>query len=146
MSSQNTTQYQSQVDATTYTYSPLKPSDREGRIRIVRGTITTTSAVTAAGNQTITLFKLPAKARLHSLVAIVPASVGTSSAKFGISQNDSTWASAVDLSTAGRKEVITTAAAAQYETLTETPVILTVVTTDFATAISAEFIGFYTID
>jgi len=146
MASQVSAQLTTLSNVQTGTYAPDKPSSYEGRQRIARGTVVTTSAVTAAGSQTISLFRLPKGAKMASLVAYLPASVGTSSAKFGISAGGTEFATGVDLSAAGKKEIITTVAGATYETLTEVTVYLTVVTTDFATAITAEFIGTYTVD
>ena len=118
-------------------------------MRCVSDTYVTTSAVTA-GSQTITLCKLPAGAKVISCELIVPASVGTSSAKIGYGTfnsagtvtvvDDDRWGSGIDLSSAGRKQFLTVAADADYVTTTDVAVVLSPVTTNFATAITFAFI------
>lgn len=154
MASQNTTLFAAQIFAADYATGQALPTSTEagGLCRVVADTFTTTSAVTA-GSQTITLCKLPAGAKVVSLELCVPASVGTSSAKIGYGTindagtvtvvDDDRWGSAVNLSTAGRKQFVTVAADSDYVTTSEVAVVLSPVTTDFATAIAFSFIITY---
>lgn len=159
MASQNTTLFASQLsDALSNSQSFLRPTDETGKVRCIVDTYTTTSAVTA-GSQNIVLCRLPKGAKVISAEVIVPASVGTSSAKLGIGVIDSAGAvsmtatgadddrygSAVNLSTAGRKQFITVAADADYVTTDQVAVVLSPVTTDFATAIAFGFVIQYVI-
>lgn len=158
MASQNTTLYGYQVAGRTGSTSVLQAPSRDagGKLRVLTDSYTTTSAVTA-GSQTITLGVLPAGAKVLSVELLVPASVGTSSAKIGYFPIDSTgaitstgadddrWGSAVSLATAGRKQFLTVAADSDYVTTSEVAVVLSPVTTDFATAITFTFIIQYVI-
>lgn len=158
MASQNSTLFASQltnpqghVDYASG-QSIADSTEAGGRPVIVADTYLTTSAVTA-GSQTITLCKLPAGAKVTSLELIVPASVGTSSAKIGYGTigvtgtvtvvDDDRWGSGKDLSSAGRVQFVTVAADADYLTTTEVAVVLSPVTTNFATAITFAFIITY---
>lgn len=154
MASQNTTLFAAQIGSADFATGQALPTslDAGGRVNVVADTYATTSAVTA-GSQTITLCKLPAGAKVVSLELLVPASVGTSSAKIGYGTidasgtvtivDDDRWGSAVNLSTAGRKQFVTVAADADYVTTTEVAVVLSPVTTDFATAITFAYIITY---
>lgn len=159
MASQNTSLYDSQVsDLAKLTPSFLRPTDETGKVRTIVDSFTTTSALTA-GSHTLTLCRLPAGAKVISAELIVPASVGTSSAKLGIGVIDSSGAvsltatgadddrygSAISLATAGRKQFVTVAADADYVTTQPVAVVLSPVTTDFATAIAFTFIIQYVI-
>lgn len=130
-----------------------RSQDVDAKERVLIDTFTSTSAVTA-GSQTITLGVLPKGAKVNSVELIVPASVGTSSAKIGYGTIDSAgavtvvdddrWGSGKDLSSAGRVQFVTVAADADYITTTEVAVVLSPVTTNFATAIAFAFIIKYT--
>jgi hypothetical protein len=126
----------------------------DGKLRVIVDTFTTTSALTA-GSHTLALCKLPKGAKVVSAELIVPASVGTTSAKLGVfaltsagavgdAIDDDRYGSAVNLSTAGRKQFITVAADADYVTTAEVAVVLSPVTVDFATAIAFGFVIMYT--
>jgi hypothetical protein len=151
MASQNTTLFAAQITPSTSGF--VDALDSGARTITICDSFTTTSAVTA-GSQTITLCKLPIGARVVSAELLVPASVGTSSAKLGYGTiaadgtvtvvDDDRWGSAVDLSAVGRKQFLITAADADYETTTEVAVVLSPVTTNFATAIPFTFIIQYT--
>lgn len=150
MASQNSTLFAAQI--TPSTSGQVAVTDAGGRTVTISDTYLTTSAVTA-GSQTITLCKLPAGAKVTSAVLVVPASVGTSSAKLGIGTidaagtvtvtDDDRYGSGKDLSSAGRVEFVTVAADADYVTTTEVAVVLSPVTTNFATAITFAFIITY---
>lgn len=154
MASQNTTLFAAQIGTADYATGQALPTslDAGGKAKILCDTFTTTSAVTA-GSQTITLCKLPAGAKVTSLELIVPASVGTSSAKIGYGTiaadgtvtvvDDDRWGSGKDLSSAGRVQFVTVAADADYVTTTEVAVVLSPVTTNFATAIAFAFVITY---
>ena len=145
MASQITTQHNLQSGIEVASTDPkIKSRDAGARDYVISGTHTTDSALTA-GSHTLTLFKLPAGAKVNSLELIVPAGVGTSSAKIGISSDDDRYGSAVDLSSAGRKQFILTAANAEYVTTQEESVILAPVTTNFATAIAFAWVCKYTV-
>jgi hypothetical protein len=147
MASQNTTLFAAQIGSADYASGQALPTalDAGGRTTTICDTFTTTSAVTA-NSQTITLCKLPAGAKVVSLELIVPASVGTSSAKIGYGTiaadgtvtvvDDDRWGSGKDLSSAGRVQFVSVAADADYVTTTEVAVVLSPVTTNFATAIA----------
>ena len=154
MASQNSTLFAAQIFSADYSTDQKYPTslDAGGRVNIIADTFTTTSAVTA-GSQTITLCKLPPGAKVTSLELVVPASVGTSSAKIGYGTidaagtvtvvDDDRWGSGKDLSSAGRVQFVTVAADADYATTTEVAVVLSPVTTNFATAIAFAFIITY---
>jgi len=160
MASQNTTLFAAQIFAADYVvgtssvHAQSLPTSTEsgGRVCVIADTFTTTSALTA-GSHTLTLCKLPAGAKVVSLELCVPASVGTSSAKIGYGTIDSAgtvtvvdddrWGSGKDLSSAGRVQFITVAANADYVTTSEVAVVLSPVTTNFATAIEFAFIITY---
>ena len=151
MASQNTTLFAAQIGSADYASGQALPTslDAGGRTITICDTFTTTSALTA-GSQTLTLCKLPAGAKVVSLELIVPASVGTSSAKIGYGTiaadgtvtvvDDDRWGSGKDLSSAGRVQFVSVAADADYVTTTEVAVVLSPVTTNFATAIAFAFI------
>jgi len=152
MASQTTTWYDNTNNVSTSAIENRSTDD--GKLRVISDTFTTTSAVTAA-SQTIALCKLPKNAKVVSAELIVPASVGTSSAKLGVFNinsdgtvgsaiDDDRYGSGVNLSTAGRKQFITVAADADYLTTAEVAVVLSPVTTDFATAIEFGFVIMYT--
>lgn len=159
MASQNTTLFASQLSpaqgGSDYASGQALPSSTEagGRCVIIADTFTTTSAVTTS--QTITLCKLPAGAKVVSLELLVPAGVGTSSAKVGYfpiqsdgtltstGADDDRWGSAVDLSGVGRKQFVTVAADADFVTTSEVAVVLSPVTTSFATPIAFAFVITY---
>ncbi len=146
MASQNTTLFAAQIFSADFATDQKYPTslDGGGRANVVCDSFTTTSAVTA-GSQTITLCKLPPGAKVVSLELIVPASVGTSSAKIGYGTidaagtvtvvDDDRWGTGKDLSSAGRIQFVTVAADADYVTTTEVAVVLSPVTANFATAI-----------
>lgn len=146
MASQNTTLFAAQI--TPDTSGQVDSLDSGGVVRAASDTFTTTSAVTA-GSQTVTLCKLPKNAKVISAVLCVPAGVGTSSAKLGYGTiaadgtvtvvDDDRWGSAVDLSAIGRKEFISAAADMDFVTTSEVAVVLSPVTTNFATAILFSF-------
>lgn len=153
MASQFTTLATAQIVDGLSASTPARSSD-DGKLRVCADSFTTTSAVTA-GSQTITLFKLPKGARVVSLEIIVPASVGTSSAKIGqfaiasdgtlgSAVDDDAYGSGKDLSSAGRVQFITTAADSDRTTTSEVAVVLSPVTTNFATAILFSWICLYT--
>jgi len=147
MASQNSTLFAAQIAPSQSGY--VEATDAGGRVMQIADTYLTTSAVTA-GSQTITLCKLPAGAKVTSLELIVPASVGTSSSKIGYGTidaagavtvvDDDRWGTGKDLSSAGRVQFVTLAADADYVTTTEVAVVLSPVTTNFATAITFAFI------
>lgn len=151
MASQNTTLFAAQIKSADFATDQALPTslDAGGKTYTICDTFTTTSAVTA-GSQTITLCKLPAGAKVTSFEFIVPASVGTSSAKVGYGTiasdgtvtvvDDDRWGSGANLSSAGRVQVLTVAADADYVTTSEVAVVLSPVTTNFATAITFAFI------
>ena len=159
MGSQNTTLFASQILTADYVvgtssvHAQSLPTSTEGGglCRVLADTFTTTSAVTTA--QTLTLCKLPAGAKVVSAELIVPASVGTSSAKLGYGTindagtvtvvDDDRWGSAIDLSAVGRKQFVIVAADSDFVTTTEVAVVLSPVTTSFATAIPFSFIITY---
>ena len=151
MASQNTTLFAAQIAPGLNGQSD--PLDAGARTITICDSFTTTSAVTA-GSQTITLCKLPKGAKVCSLELIVPASVGTSSAKIGYGTidaagtvtvvDDDRWGAAVDLSAAARKQFVLAAADADYVTTSEVAVVLSPVTTNFATAILFTWIICYT--
>lgn len=134
--------------------APAARSTDDGKLRIITDSFTTTSALTA-GSHTLALCVLPPNAKVVSLELIVPSGVGTSSAKIGVftisasgtltAVDDDRYGSAVNLSTAGRKQFITVAADGDYLTLTEVAVVLSPVTVDFATAIAFSFVLMYTL-
>lgn len=152
MATQNTTMYDNQSNVLA---SGIEQESRDdGKARVIKGSFTTTSAVTA-GSQYIALFRLPKGARVESLEIIVPASVGTSSAKIGTftigadgttltAEDDDAYGSGKDLSSAARVQFITTAADANRTTSAEVAVVLSPVTTNFATAILFSWICRYT--
>ena len=152
MASQNSTMYAAQIASGAPTVSSTEAG---GRVRCVSDTYLTTSAVTA-GSQTITLCKLPVGAKVISAELIVPASVGTSSAKLGYGTFDSSgtvtvvdddrWGSGKDLSSAGRVQFVSVAADSDYVTTSDVAVVLSPVTTNFATAITFAFIIQYVTD
>jgi hypothetical protein len=151
MASQNTALFAAQNRLADYSADQELPTAVDGGGGVVRicNSHLTTSAVTA-GSQTITLCKLPAGVKVTSIEIIVPASVGTSSAKIGYGTiaadgtvtvvDDDRWGSGKDLSSAGRVQFVTVAADAQYITTTEVAVVLSPVTDNFATAITFTFI------
>lgn len=149
MASQTTTLY----DGQRALGEPTNRSTDDGKLRIITDTFTTTSALTA-GSHTLALCTLPANAKVVSVELLVPASVGTTSAKIGVfsmsangtltAVDDDRYGSAVNLSTAGRKQFITVAADGDYLTLTPVAVVLSPVTVDFATAIAFSFVIMYT--
>lgn len=152
MASQTTTLYDNQSNVLTSGIQ-ARSTDADGPLKVIVDTFTTTSAVTA-GSQTIALCRIPAGVKVISAELLVPASVGTSSAKLGIfsigadgtltAVDDDRYGSGVDLSAAGRKQFITVAADADYVTTTEVAVVLSPVTVNFATAIAFGFILMYT--
>lgn len=157
MASQSTTLFGYQVAGRTGSTAVLQAPSRDtgGKVRTLTDSFTTTSAVTA-GSQTITLGVLPVGAKVVSAELLVPASVGTSSAKLGYftidsagaitsTGDDDRWGSAVDLSAVGRKQFLITAADADYVTTSEVAVVLSPVTTNFATAITFTFIIQYVV-
>lgn len=150
MASQTTTLYDNQRALG----EPTNRATDDGKLRVITDTFTTTSALTA-GSHTLALCTLPANAKVVSVELLVPASVGTTSAKIGVysisatngtltAVDDDRYGSAVNLSTAGRKQFVTVAADGDYLTLTEVAVVLAPVTVDFATAIAFSFIIMYT--
>ncbi len=153
MASQTTTFYDNQNNVPGS--GIVNRSTDDGKLRVLVDTFTTTSALTA-GSHTLALCQLPKGAKVVSLEIIVPASVGTSSAKIGYfplnadgtftstGADDDRWGSAVNLSTAGRKQFITVAADADYLTTVPVAVVLSPVTVDFATAIAFGFVLMYT--
>jgi hypothetical protein len=150
MASQNTEVYDIQ-NGTPATYpgdsgasSRIASKHVGGEDYVVNIAYTTTSAVTA-GSQVINLFQLPVGAKVNSLEVIVPASVGTSSAKIGITGDDDRYGSAKDLSSAGRVQFITAAADAEYVTTQNENVFLSPVTVNFATAIRFQVICKFTV-
>lgn len=146
MASQNSTLYAAQIAQGAATVASIEAG---GKVRCVSDTYLTTSAVTA-GSQTITLCKLPVGAKVISAELIVPASVGTSSAKLGYGTfdaagtvtvvDDDRWGSGKDLSSAGRVQFVSVAADADYVTTSDVAVVLSPVTTNFATAITFAYI------
>lgn len=156
MASQNTTLFAAQIFSADYATGQALPGslDAGARTVTIADTYATTSAVTAA-SQTITLCKLPAGVKVVSLELIVPASVGTSSAKVGYGTiasdgtvtvvDDDRWGTGIDLSSAGRVQFLKIAADADYVTTSEVAVVLSPVTTNFATAITFAFVITYII-
>jgi hypothetical protein len=151
MATQNTAVYDIQngtpsviPGANTNTQSRVPSVHHGGEDYVVNTQHTTTSAVTA-GSQQINLFKLPRGAKVNSLEVIVPASVGTSSAKIGFSGDDDRYGSGKSLASAGRVQFITVAADADYITTQEENVFLSPVTTNFATAITFQVVCKYTV-
>lgn len=153
MASQTTTLFDNTNNVSTSGIQNRATDD--GKLRVITGTFTTTSALTA-GSHTLALCKLPKNAKVVSAELIVPASVGTSSAKLGVFSltsagavstviDDDIYGSGKDLSSAGRVQFVTTAASASYLTTAEVAVVLSPVTTDFATAILFAFVIEYTI-
>lgn len=151
MANQNSTLFAAQIGSADYASGQALPTsiDAGARLNCICDQYVTTSAVTA-GSQTINLCKLPSGAKVVSLELIVPASVGTSSAKIGYgtiaadgtvtSVDDDRWGSGKDLSSAGRVQFVSASADAEYVTTSEVAVILAPVTTNFATAITFQFI------
>lgn len=149
MASQTTTLYDNQRALG----EPLNRATDDGKLRVITDTFLTTSALTA-GSHTLALCVLPANAKVVSCELLVPAGVGTTSAKIGVfsisstgtltAVDDDRYGSAVNLSAVGRKQFLTVAADADYLTLTEVAVVLSPVTVDFATAITFSFIIMYT--
>lgn len=154
MASQNTTLFAAQIGSADFASGQALPTslDAGGRTVTLCDTFTTTSALTAASH-VLVLAKLPAGAKVVSLELIVPASVGTSSAKIGYGTidragvvtvvDDDRWGTGKDLSSAGRVQFVTIAADADYVTTTEVAVVLSPVTTNFATAIAFAFVITY---
>lgn len=160
MASQTSPIYDIQVQGTSAAIGLENPVNAmNGRLRQIVVIHTTTSALTA-GTDTLTLCKLPANARVVSLELIVPASVGTSSAKIGNATNSTLYGSGVDLSTAGRKQFVLTAAtigsitsgqltlpaAGGNPSSAEETIILAPVTVNFATAITFAALIWYAVD
>jgi hypothetical protein len=154
MASQVTTLFTAQAVDGISASTPARSTD-DGRLRVIVDSFTTTSALTA-GSHTIALCKLPKGAKVVSAEIIVPASVGTSSAKLGtyaISSDgtlgsaidDDAYGSGKDLSSAGRVQFITTAANSDRLTTQECALVLSPVTTDFATSILFSWIIQYTV-
>jgi hypothetical protein len=128
-------------------------------LRTVFGTHTTTSAV-VAGSEYIALCKLPRGARVVSAEFIVPASVGTTAGNLGVYTigNDGTLtivgtgnqisaaADAVTLATAGRKQLIAVQGRATYKTTTDVALVYAPTATNFATAITFDYIIEYVVD
>ncbi len=158
MASQNTTLFAAQIGAADYVTTDGSQQkypgaiDAGGKTVTIAESFTSTSAVTA-GSQVIVLCKLPKGVKVVSAELIVPASVGTSSAKLGYGTisasgtvtvvDDDRWGAAVDLSSAARKQFVLVAADADYVTTSEVAVVLSPVTTNFATAIAFTFILTY---
>ena len=109
MASFNSDQYANIVNSPAITR--LKPIERTGKVRLAYASYTTPASAGPAAGDTLNLFKLPVGARVISLDVIAPASFVTSSAAIGNTASATTYGSAVDLSTAGRKQFITTTAA-----------------------------------
>lgn len=159
MASQTTTFYdQENPNSTAWASSTAggvqNESRDKGKVTVICDSFTTTSAVTA-GSQTITLCKLPAGAKVFSAELIVPASVGTSSAKLGLfninadgtlgsADDDDAYGAGKDLSSAARVQFIATAADSDRTTSGERALVLSPVTTNFATAILFSWIILYT--
>jgi hypothetical protein len=130
-----------------------------GRVRTVFGTHLTTSALTA-GTDYIALCKLPKNARVISAELIVPAAVGTTAGNLGVYTigNDGTLtivgsgnqisaaADAVTLATAGRKQLIAVQGRATYKTTTDVALAYMPTATNFATAITFDYIIQYVVD
>lgn len=153
MASQFTTLATAEIVDGISAATPARSSDH-GKVRAIVDSYTTTSAVTA-GSQTITLCKLPKGAKVFDVRLIVPASVGTSSAKIGLfainsdgslgsAIDDDRYGSAKDLSSAGEVRFLgTTSTDHDYTVTQEAALVLSPVTTNFATAITFTFIVQY---
>lgn len=154
MASQVTTLFTAQAVDGLSAATPARSTD-DGKARVIIDSFTTTSAVTA-NSQTIALCKLPKGAKVFSVELIVPASVGTSSAKIGTfaisadgtlgsAIDDDAYGAGKDLSSAGRVQFITTAADSDRLTTQECALVLSPVTTNFATSILFSWIVQYTV-
>lgn len=145
------------VDSGNGTGIANSPAEVHGRVRVIAGSHTTTSAVTA-NTDYLVLGKLPKGAKLISAEFIVPASVGTTAGNLGwyTISNDGTLTvgdadrysgtAAVTLATTGRKQLIVSPGDANYKTTSEVAVVYMPTATNFATAITFDFILQYVID
>lgn len=160
MASSTTALFTSQVsDRASLSQSFLRPTDETGKVRVISDTHTVLTEAVAANSQTITLCRLPKGAKVISAELIVPAGIGTSSAKLGIGiidsagavsmtatgADDDRYGSGISLATAGRKQFVTVAADADYVTTQEVAVVLSPVTTDFAKDLPFAFVIQYVI-
>lgn len=158
MASQTTALFTSQVsDRASLSQSYLRPTDETGKVRIIAETYLTTSAVATTEN--IVLCRIPKGAKVISAEMIVPANCVTSASKLGIGvisssgtvsmtatgADDDRFGSGIDLSSAGRKQFITSAADSDYVTTDEVAVVFTPTTGSFADAKTFAFILQYVI-
>lgn len=149
MASQNTTLFAAQIGSLTGSYNASRPTDAGGQAMRIASGYQTTSAVVAS-SETLTLCKLPMGAKVTSLELLVPASVGTTSAKIGYGTmsasgtvtlvDDDRWGSGKDLSSAGRIQFVTNHLDANYVTTSEVAVVLSPVTDDFASGRTFTFV------
>src|SRR5687767_7574338 len=95
MASQTTTFYDNQTNVRTAGIAVDSRGD--GKLRVIVDTFATTSALTT-GSHTLALCRIPKGSKVVSAELLVPASVGTTSAKLGIFaiNSDGTLGSAVD--------------------------------------------------
>ncbi len=143
MASVNSDQY---ADAVATPTVIRKPTDHTGRVRVAFASYLTDASAAPVAGDTLNLFKLPAGARVLSMVALVPAGFVTSSAKIGITGDDDRYGSGLDLSAIGRKEFITVAADAMYVTTAEVAVFMTFTTGDPNEAAQIAVICEYVLD
>lgn len=153
MATQNTTLYNSQSDVLTA--GIVARSTDDGKLRVIMDSYTTTSAVTAT-SQYIVLCRLPKGAKVISAQFIVPAGVGTTAGNLGYYTIGPTgtltvgdvdrWGGLIaqSLNAAGRFELLTTPADADYITTTEVAVVYMPMVANFATAITFTYIILYT--